>query len=269
VDSSFRIPDTTGPEIVVRRTLLGDIKVFADGVPLKKLSWRRLAYTVPLPDGTTTELRLTGQWSGLRASVNGADLPLEPRLPRWVVVLSFLPFVLIIGGLIGALFAIGGLAVNTALARRAIRAPIKAAAMLAVTALAIGLYFGTIVAIAPVPSLTAGTCVNGIHEGATVTAATTRAVSCASAHENEVIGNLTHPGSGSYPGMTVLLDYGQNPCLDAFRAYVGVDFEVSSLMMIEVVPTDVTWLKGDRLISCVVLPSDGTKLTGSVKGTAR
>ena len=270
MDYSFRIPDTTGPDIVVRRTLFGDIKVFADGVPLKRLSWRRLAYTIPLPDGTTTELRLAGQWTGLRASVNGAELALEPRLARWVVVLSFLPFILVgVGGLIGALFAIGALAITNALARRTIAGPIKAIAMLGVTAAAVGLYFGTVFAIAPVPTLTAETCLNGIHEGGTVTTATTRAVSCAAAHDNEVVGSLTHPGAGSYPGMTVLLDYGQNPCLDAFHAYVGLDFDASSLAMMEIVPTDLTWLKGDRLISCVVLTADGTKLIGSVKGTAR
>jgi hypothetical protein len=142
VERSFRIPGTTGPEIVVRRSLLGDIKVFADGIPIKKSSRRGLTWQLPLLDGTTTQLTLTGQWTGLRAIVNGAQLPLERPLARWEVALTFLPLLLVIaGGVVGAVFAIAALAINTSLVRRSISPSIKAVAMVAVTVVAVILWF--------------------------------------------------------------------------------------------------------------------------------
>jgi hypothetical protein len=270
MDSSFRIPGTTRPEITVRRSVLGNIKVFADGIPIKKSGRGGPTYQIPLVDGTTTELKLTGQWTSLRAIVNGAQLPLERPLARWEVLLTFLPFVLaIVGGLLGAVFAIAGLAINTNLVRRTMRAPIRAVAMFAVTVLAVTCYFGAAFAIVPVPTLTVGDCLNGIQEGKTVTSSVSRAVDCATAHDDEIVGSVTHPGAASYPRQPALLQYGSAPCVSAFQQYVGVDFERSSLEMLEVVPTDVTWLKGDRHISCVVLTRDGSRLTGSVRGTAR
>jgi hypothetical protein len=148
VDSSFRIPGTTGPEIIVRRSLLGDIKVFADGIPIKRSSRRSLTWQLPLHDGTTTELTLAGQWTGLRAVVNGAQLPLERPLARWEVALAFLPFLLVIlGGLLGAMFAIAAVAINFSLVRRTISPPVKALAMVAVTVVAVALWFVAVSAI--------------------------------------------------------------------------------------------------------------------------
>jgi hypothetical protein len=142
VDSSFRIPGTTGPEIIVRRSVLGDLKVFADGIPIKKSSRRGLTWQIPLLDGSTTELQLAGQWTGLRAIVNGATLQLERPLAPWEVALTFLPFLLVVaGGLLGAAFAIAALAINTSLVRRPMSQPIKAVAMVAVTVVAVALWF--------------------------------------------------------------------------------------------------------------------------------
>ena len=41
------------------------------------------------------------------------------------------------------------------------------------------------------------------------------------------------------------------------------------LDILPVVPTQVAWQAGAREISCVALTTDGSKLTGSVRGTAR
>jgi hypothetical protein len=270
VESSFRIPGTAGPEIIVRRSLLGDIKVFADGIPIKKSSRRTLTWQIPLLDGTTTELRLAGQWTGLRAIVNGAQLPLERPLARWEVALVFLPMLLALaGGLVGAVFAIVAVAINASVVRRSINAPLKAVAMVVVTVVAVAFYVGALFTIAPLPTLAVGSCVNGIGEGRNVTTDSTRAVDCTKAHDNEIVGSVTHPGAASYPGQPALMQYGEAPCLTAFEQYVGVDFQSSSLDMLLVVPTDATWLKGDRLISCVVVMRDGSRLTGSVRDSAR
>lgn len=268
--STFRIPGTSGPDIEVHRSLLGNIKVVVNGVPLKSTSRRRLAYTIPLEDGSTAELQLNGQWRGLRAVVNGAEIPLERQVSWWETGLMFLPMVLVVvGGLIGGLFAIGGSAINVRLARLQIPAPVRAASMVGVAALSAALYLGAALAIAPVASLTTGVCLNGVREGATVTAASSRAVDCAQPHDNEVVGTARYSPDGAYPGDAALIAFGQKPCFDAFLAYVGTDYQTSVLDMTLVTPSDLTWVKGDRTIACVVSAPGGGRLTGSVRGTAR
>lgn len=268
--NTFRIPGTDGPDIEVHRSILGAIKVVVNGVSLKRTSRRRLAYAIPLDDGTTAEIQLVGQWRGLRALVNGAQIPLERRVAWWETGLMFLPMVLVVvGGLIGGLFAIGGSAINARVARLGIPTPVRAAAMVGVALLSAVLYFGAALAIAPVPSLATGACLNGIRDGATVTAASSRAIDCAKAHDNEVVGTARYSPDGPFPGAAAVSAFGQKPCLDAFRAYVGIDFETSALYMILVMPTDLTWAKGDRTIACVVSGTGGERLTGSVRGTAR
>lgn len=271
MDSSFLLPGTTGPQILVRRSALGSLKVFVDGTEVKRSSRRRLKYKIPLSDGTATEIELSGLWTGLRATVDGQKLQIERRLARWELALTFLPMVLVVvGGLVGALFAIGASAVNARLARSGLRAPIRAVAMLAVTVIAGGLFLGAAVAIAPVPELKTGTCLNDVRqEGDSVTVGTTRGVNCSGAHDSEVVGTIVHPGNGPFPGVPTLTTFAQIPCVDAFRSYVGVDFETSSLDMFVVVPSDITWAKGDRKIACLVITTDGSRISGTVKGTQR
>ena len=58
-------------------------------------------------------------------------------------------------------------------------------------------------------------------------------------------------------------------CPPRFAAYVGIDFTASRLDILPVIPTQVAWQAGTREISCVALTTDGTKLTGSVKGSGK
>jgi hypothetical protein len=270
VDSTFRIPGTEGPDITVRTPKFGAVKVLVNEVPLRRTSRRKLLFEVPLPDGTSTELRIKNNVSGMTAEVNGTVIPLQRRLARWELVLVLAPFVLIaVGGLIGGIFAALGAGINTQVARRIGSAPARIAALIAVTVAAVGLYVATALAIAPIPRLLVGSCVNGIGGQANLSPNSYRAVDCGFPHDNEVIGETSFTGSGGFPGNDALGDFAQVPCLDAFRSYVGVDFDTSSLDMIVIVPTDVSWLKGDRVISCVALTRDGSRLTGSLKGSAR
>lgn len=269
VDVEFRIPGTTEPEIRVRRSGFGNLHVLVDGAPAKRRRSRTLSYDIPLADGSVKELRLKGQWTGLKAVVDGVETPLEPPLAGYLRILTFLPVALVVlGPLLGALVGVGAAAINARLARRPMRAPIKIAAMLGVSALALGTFLVATFAIAPIPSLETGRCVNGIREGAEVTTQTTRSVDCGKPHDNEVVGTIQYTGQSGYR-KDVLEPFAQTACLEAFAAYVGVDFQVSTLEMIVVTPTDLTWAKGDREIACVVLAGGGGQLTGSVKGTAR
>ena len=267
MDMTFRIPGTSGPEIVVSRPLLGSLRVLVDGVRAKRTSKRRLEYAVPLGDGTTTTMTLTGQWRGLRATVDGETVPLERQLSRGELVLVMLPFGLIVGGLIGGLYGAIGAAVNARLARLIRPAALRAAAMIGVTVLAAGIWFRTALAIAPVPTYAVGSCLNGLASGGAAPAV--RSVNCATGHDGEVIGTNVDARAGAYPGQDALVAAAEAPCLTAFAGYVGRDYAHSAIEMIVLVPTDVTWQKGDRTIDCVAVSKDGSNLTGSIRGSGR
>jgi len=270
MSTTFRIPGTTGPEITVGRSLLGSVQVLVDGKKAERKKLKGLVFVIPMPDGTTKELRLTGQWTGFKAVVDGQEIEIERKLRPWEVALTFLPLILaVLGGLVGALFAIGATAINARIARTGLRPPIRAVGMVAVTLVTAGLYFGTLVVIAPLPRLAVGSCVNGVHEGGTVTTAVTRPVDCAGPHENEVIGSLDYASSGGFPGDAALLSFATTNCLAMFESFVGISFQESSLDMLPIVPTQLSWAKGDRSVVCVVLATDRSSLTGSVKGTAK
>jgi len=268
LDIPFLIPGTAEPAIIIRRPALGNISVLVDGQPAKRRKGRTLSYDIPLADGSVTELRLTGQWTGLKAVVNGVETPLEPPVPRFLIVLMFLPLALgLVGGLVGALFGLGAAAINARVARGPWVWPIKVAAMLGATIFAVALYFGMAIAIAPVPTLTTGSCLNGVQEDAEID--TTGTIDCAIAHDNEVIASIPYTGDGAYPGQPALHAFAEAPCIQAFADYVGIAFDASSLGMFLAVPTDVSWAKGDRQINCVVSAPAGAKLTGSVRGSAQ
>ena len=63
-------------------------------------------------------------------------------MPRFAIVLMFLPFVALVGGIMGALIGLTGAAINARVARLPYGWPVKVAAMLAVSALAIGIALG-------------------------------------------------------------------------------------------------------------------------------
>lgn len=244
--------------------------MLVDGVPARRYRGFNPSFDIPMPDGSISRLQLRGQWTGLKAVVNGVETRLEPSVPRLVVVLAFLPLGLVaIGGLIGGLIGGAGLAINVSLVHRPMRWTVKVAAMLGVNALAAATVFGVAFAITPIPTLETGRGVNGIRDGAAVLAATTRPVDCARPHDSEVIGTFQYGAKGGYPGHGFLRDFAEQPCLEAFAAYVGVDYQSSSLVLILVTPSDLTWSKGDRQIGCAVVADGDGQLTGSVKGSAR
>ncbi len=273
MDFPFRVPGTTEPDITIRRSALGNVSVHVDGKELKRRG-RGLRYDIPLADGTTTELEVTGQWRGLKAKVNGVETALEPPVSPVFVALIFLPLALVlIGGLIGGVIGVFTSMANMVVSRGRFAAPLKLAAMVVVVAIGIGAYFAVAFAVAPLPNVAVGDCLNArageAQAGALLDPSDLRPVDCATPHENEVVGSITYTGDGAFPGIQALTDYASQPCIEAFEPYVGISFEASALNMFALTPSDQTWLKGHRTIGCVVMNIDGSMLTGSVRGTAR
>ena len=55
-------------------------------------------------------------------------------------------------------------------------------------------------------------------------------------------------------------------CLERFEAFVGKDYESSSLDIATLYPSAESWQQSDREVVCAVYDVDAEKLTGSVKG---
>ena len=263
-------PPAHEPTFTIHRPIWTGVQVLADGVPLKRKGAFGSKYLLPMPDGSTEVVQLRGTFTGARLVVDGVEHRLEPKLPAWAWILVVLPLALAgIGGAIGAAFGFTAFVVNSRVTLLSMRGPVKALAMVLVTLVAVGGWFGVAYLIAPLPTLTSGTCLNGIREGATVTVSNSRSVPCTSAHDNEVIAVFRYTDSSSFPGEAALQAYAVANCIPAFAAYVGIDFEQSALEMVPVGPSPETWGKGDRTISCVVLATDGSKLNASVRNSAQ
>jgi Septum formation len=273
VDFQFRVPGMTEPDITIRRSALGNVSVHVDGQELRRHG-RGQRYDIPLADGTTTELEVVGQWRGLKAKVNGVETALEPPVSPIFVALIFLPLALVvIGGLIGGLIGVFASMANLVVSRLRFAAPLKLVTMVVVVAIGVGAYFAVAFALAPVPSVAVGECLNTRASQAQaeelLDPSALRPVDCATAHENEVVALITYTGEGGFPGIQALTDYASGPCVEAFEPYVGISFEESALQMFALTPSDQTWIKGHRTIGCVVMTVDGSLITGSVRGTAR
>lgn len=272
MDFPFRIPGTTEPEITIRRSAMGNVSVLVNGTKLKRRG-REQHYDIPLGDGTSTDLEVKGQWRGLKVKVNGVETALEPPVSPVFVALVFLPLGLVLGGLIGGVIGLVASMANMVVSRRRLAAPLKLAAMVLIVAAGIGAFFAVGFAIAPLPNLATGDCLNArfreVQAGETVDTRNLRPVDCATAHENEVVGTIAYTDAGAFPGMQAFEEFAQAPCLAAFESYVGVSFEVSVLDMFILTPTDLTWIKGHRDIACIVMTLDGNQLTGTIRGTGR
>lgn len=268
MDFDYRLPGTDEPAITVRRTLAGRIELLVDGVAAQG---RGGVFEVPDADGAVHLVKVAGAWTGLRAIADEWDVPLEPEVPLWSRLLILLPLVLVIGGLVGA--ALGGLgaAVNALVGRSAAGVMPRAVAMVLVAVLAAGgwLAVGSVLTSVPATraSYATGTCLDGIGPGIDLTSQAPTTVDCSTAHDAEVVGTYNVDSTGPYPGESSLMTSAADQCPTLFAAYVGIDFGSSRLDILPVVPTEIAWTAGTREISCVALTTDGSKLTGSVKGT--
>ena len=270
MDYDYRLPGTDEPAITIRRTALGAVSVSADGI---RLRGQRGRYEVRDADGEARAFAVTGTWTGLHVIADGVDTPVENPVPTWLLVLTALPVVLVIGGLVGGLLGAIGVAVNAVIGRSGLRLPVRAVAMVAVLGLAALAWLGVGSALTAMSSpqtvYAVGTCLSGVSSGADLVAKAPTVVDCSGQHDGEVIGTFKLDSGASFPGEAGLSQAAAQQCPTLFAAYVGRDFSTSRLDILPVVPTQVAWDTGVREIACVAITTDGSKLTGSVKGTGQ
>ena len=276
--TTIRLPGMDGPDITIERGVFSPPRVSIDGQTVARDPKLKNTYSIALPDGTTRSIMLKSDWRGtVVVAEDGSRLPLDPPRPIWETVLTFAPFALVaIGGLVGGAFGGGGVAANMAISRSGLRPAVRAAAMVAVLAVAtVSSFFvarGVATILSPLPTYTAGQCVDGIGTGDTIDASAIRVIDCADSHDGEIVGvhlvNTPSP-SAAYPGLSAIDVTAATECRPLFAGYVGTDFDKSRLEMIFLYPSGDTWDRGDREIACVAFGPGGEQLTGSVAGTAR
>lgn len=114
--------------------------------------------------------------------------------------------------------------------------------------------------------LEVGDCFNNVGGDA---ASEVPLVDCADPHDNEIYFEYEVDRDGDFPGEDVILQEAVEKCVPEFESFVGATYDESALDVFPVYPTIESWAEGDRVVYCVLFAVDGSKLTGSVEGTAQ
>jgi hypothetical protein len=249
---------------------------------LVELPWLG-TYEIPMRDGTKGAMRLKRSRRGLRAMLNGAEIPLEPDLSTPMVVLSYLPtFVLfaailirfapfggpnvlgtigpVVTGALGFAAFAGGQAVARSLMRQGTRLILALGLCLVVGGLELAMHYGK----PDFPVGRVGTCLD-LGPGSSLRT-TTPPVDCNVSHRSEVVGVVVLD-DGPYPGSFELANTASDRCGELFAAYVGSVPDASQLKLSFFGPSSDLWGLGARSVTCVAYRIDGLQLTQSVQGS--
>jgi hypothetical protein len=112
---------------------------------------------------------------------------------------------------------------------------------------------------------------SGLEAGDCVSLDTSSVVPCTSAHDAEVIANLTYPAAAGapYPGVAGLNTFTDTGCAAAFETYVGIPATASRYSYIVMAPSRDLWEAGDREVICLAgFGGEGTT-AGSIRGAAQ
>lgn len=87
-------------------------------------------------------------------------------------------------------------------------------------------------------------------------------VPCSDPHDNETYAVLDLTIT-TYPEAEGMAELAHETCLQHFDAFVGRDYESSSLDIMTLFPTIESWAQNDREVICAVYDMNATKLVGS------
>ena len=93
-------------------------------------------------------------------------------------------------------------------------------------------------------------------------------VSCDDPHKNEVYAVFELPDS-SWKGVDYVSEQADIGCLARFEAFVGIEYDFSTLYYDVLFPLEESWKDGDRLVQCMVTQESYMKVSGSAKGSRR
>jgi len=115
-------------------------------------------------------------------------------------------------------------------------------------------------------ALQVGDCFNFPEEDLIVSL---EALPCSQPHDAEAYLSFDQDGD-EYPGAAAVAAQTERGCFAAFESFVGIPWEESELDIAALEPTQESWEDGDdREVTCAIVSYDGSKLTGSTKGSNR
>ena len=120
-------------------------------------------------------------------------------------------------------------------------------------------------------SLKEGDCYNGPSTNTEefTEAADVELVSCDDPHEDEVYAVFELPDS-SWKGEDYVFEQAGIGCEARFKAFVGIEYNLSTLYANAIYPSEESWKKmDDRQVRCNVAEESYMKVTGSAKGSRR
>ena len=120
-------------------------------------------------------------------------------------------------------------------------------------------------------SLKVGDCYNGpsLSPGESIEVTDVELVRCDDPHENEVYAVFELPDS-SWKGDDYVTEQTEIGCLARFEAFVGIEYELSTLHIDTIYPLEESWKeKDDRQVQCSVTEESYMKVSGSAKGSRR
>jgi hypothetical protein len=110
-----------------------------------------------------------------------------------------------------------------------------------------------------------GDCFNDI--GASDEVSSVPGVPCTDPHDNETYA-VFDVTVAEYPEGDSMSELAFASCMERFEAYVGKDYESSSLDITTMYPSQRSWAENDREVVCAVYDMNAEKLTGTAKGSA-
>jgi hypothetical protein len=118
-------------------------------------------------------------------------------------------------------------------------------------------------------SLKVGNCYNGpnLNTESTVNVTDVEIVNCDEPHESEVYANFELPDS-IWPGYDYIENQAEMGCIARFEAFAGVEYDLSTLLVDYIYPTEESW-KDDRFVKCSVVEESYIKVSGSLRGSRR
>jgi hypothetical protein len=124
-------------------------------------------------------------------------------------------------------------------------------------------------------SVTVGDCIDQPTKDAEGNISEVTKVDCAKPHDQEIFKSIIMP-DGDYPGEDGVQQAASDGCRPAFKDFVGLDYEDSTLSLTDFQPTEDSWNDPDfpdREILCIVYDVDAAKnivkTTGTLGGAAR
>jgi len=93
-------------------------------------------------------------------------------------------------------------------------------------------------------------------------------VSCEEPHGYEVYASFELPDF-SYKSEDYAFEQASIGCEARFKAYVGIEYVLSTMSVDILFPLEESWKDGDRLVTCSLREESAMKVTGSAKGSRR